>query len=222
MFEDSLARPLAYMQEASHADVGICGPRLVGDRGESAVSCARFPTLSTFVGEATGLSRLWPSVFHPHLLSSDECCTTRDVDQIIGAFFLVRRSVYDRLGGFDERFFVYFEEVDLSLRARQIGHRSVFLADVRAYHRGGLSSEQVKPLRLFYSLRSRLLYGFKHYAWLEAVLLVVVTVGFEFLARLTRACLHRSPNEVRNVLLGYAALIGDSAWWTILPDRETA
>jgi N-acetylglucosaminyl-diphospho-decaprenol L-rhamnosyltransferase len=222
LFEDSLARPVAYMQEASHAGVGICGVRLVGDRGESVVSCAQFPTLSTFVGEATGLNRLWPGVFHPHLLSADDCRTTGDVDQIIGAFFLVKRSVYDRLGGFDERFFVYFEEVDFSLRARQIGYRSVLLADVCAYHRGGLSSEQVKALRLFYSLRSRLLYGFKHYGWSKAVLLVVVTVGPEFVVRLTRAFARRSLIEAKDVMLGYATLIGYFGRRVLLPIRAMA
>ena len=55
----------------------------------------------------------------PHLLSAVECRTTRDVEQIIGAFFLVWRPLFEKLGGFDERFLVDFEEVDFPLRARQ-------------------------------------------------------------------------------------------------------
>jgi GT2 family glycosyltransferase len=208
LYRDSLTHPIANLEDPKFADAGICGIRLIGPDGVSAVSCARFPTLGTFFGEAAGLSRVWPHVFRPHLMSADECRTSRDVDQVIGAFFLVRRSLFDRLGGFDERFFVYFEEVDFSLRARLLGYRSVYLADVSAFHQGGVSSGQVKSLRLFYSLRSRLLYGFKHYGWVKAVLLVALTVGVEFISRLVLAVARRSVGDVREVVLGYATLIG--------------
>jgi N-acetylglucosaminyl-diphospho-decaprenol L-rhamnosyltransferase len=206
LFKDSLARPIAFMEEPANADAGICGVRLVADDGATTVSCARFPTLGTFVGQATGLTYLWPRVFKPHLMTADECRFTRDVDQIIGAFFLMRRSVFTLLGGFDDRFFVYFEEVDLSLRARQHGYRSVYLADAAIYHRGGVSSEQVKATRLFYSLRSRLLFGFKHFGRLNAMLLVVITVVIEPLTRLGRAFARGSLVEARETLQGYIEL----------------
>jgi len=91
------------------------------------------------------------------------------VDQVIGAFFLVRRALFETLGGFDERFFMYFEEVDFSKRAQMRGAASVYLGAARAFHSGGYSSRQVKASRLFYSLRSRFLYGFKHFRPAEAV-----------------------------------------------------
>jgi GT2 family glycosyltransferase len=84
------------------------------------------------------------------------------VDQLIGAFFVVRRSLFESLGGFDERFFVYYEEVDFSWRARQAGYSSVYLPGVHALHHGEASSGQVKGRRLFYLLRSRALYARKH------------------------------------------------------------
>ena len=115
------------MQAPEQQDVGICGVRLVDDDGRPTTSAARFPSLRSLFGDATALSRVLPSLFPPHLLSASECDTTRDVDQVIGAFFLIRRHVFEALGGFDERFFVYYEEVDLSLRARQRGHRLMAL-----------------------------------------------------------------------------------------------
>jgi N-acetylglucosaminyl-diphospho-decaprenol L-rhamnosyltransferase len=208
LFPDSLSRPIAFMEEPANADAGICGVRLVGDNGATAVSCARFPTVGTFFGQATGLTRLWPGLFRPHLMTAEECRVTQNVDQIIGAFFLVRRSVFELLGGFDHRFFVYFEEVDLSLRARERGYRSVYLADAAVYHRGGASSDQVKATRLFYSLRSRLLFGFKHYGRLKALLLVAVTVGIEPITRLLRALARGSLIEVKETLRGYGELFG--------------
>jgi GT2 family glycosyltransferase len=208
LFNDSLSRPIAFMEEPANADVAICGVRLVGDKGAPAVSCARFPTLGTFFSQATGLSRLLPGLFKPQLMKPEECGATREVDQIVGAFFLIRRSVFERLGGFDDRFFVYFEEVDLSLRARQHGYRSVYLADATIYHRGGVSSQQIVATRLFYSLRSRLLFGFKHFGKLEAVLLVVITVAIEPVARVAHALARGSLVEARETLRGYGELFG--------------
>ena len=54
----------------------------------------------------------------------------------MGAFFFVRRSVFEALGGFDERFFVYYEDLDFAVRARQRGWSSVYLATAQAFHRG--------------------------------------------------------------------------------------
>src|SRR5207247_3592833 len=90
------------------------------------------------------------------------------VDQVIGAYFMVRRPLFEALGGFDERFFVYFEEVDLSLRARQNGWASYFLANARVYHTGQVSSGQVRGERLFYLLRSRTEYARKHWSACKA------------------------------------------------------
>ena len=205
LYPNTLSRAVAFMQAPEQQDVGICGIRLVDDDGRSTTSAARFPSLRSLFGEATALSRVLPSLFPPHLLSSSECDTTRDVDQVIGAFFLIRRHVFEALGGFDERFFVYYEEVDLSLRARQRGHRSMYFSGAEAYHRGGLSSEQVKATRLFYSLRSRLLYAFKHFSRVGAWLAVVVTFAVEWPARSARAML-RGGTELSEIADAYRRL----------------
>ena len=67
---------------------------------------------------------------------------TREVDQVMGAFFFVRRNVFEALGGFDERFFVYFEDLDFAVRARERGWSSVVSGDCaglssRPRHHGG-------------------------------------------------------------------------------------
>ena len=154
----------------------------------------------------TGLNRLFPTRFASHLMLESECMRSREVDQIIGAFFLVRRSLFEALGGFDSRFFVYFEEVDFSLRALQAGSRSYYLASSTAYHKGGGSSQQAKAARLFYSLRSRLLYGFKHYSLLEALTLAILTLTVEMAARLLAAMASMSPSKLVETVQGYSAL----------------
>lgn len=219
LFADSLAVPVAFLERPDARSVGICGVRLVDRSGRPVVSCARFPTLSVLTSEALGLPRLWPARFPPHLLPPEACSTTREVDQVIGAFFLVRRGLFEALGGFDERFFVYFEEVDFSLRARQLGFRSVCVAEAGACHHGGVSSGQVRARRLFYSLRSRLRYGFKHYRRPAAWALLLVTVGVEPFTRVGAAVLRGSWREAADTLTGYAMLAAEG--WRMMARRSS-
>jgi GT2 family glycosyltransferase len=206
LFEDSLTNPIDFMQRPSNSGIGICGIRLVDAEGNASTSAARFPTLRVMAGKILGLTKLFPSVFPAHLMTSTDLLESGFVDQVIGAFFLIRKNVFDRCGGFDERFFVYFEEVDLSLRAKQLGYSSYFLSEVSAFHKGGGSSERVKAARLFYSLRSRILYAQKHYSWMEFVALVLLT-GFELPLRLVQGVLRTSWSDINNTFAAYTHLV---------------
>lgn len=209
LFDDSLSEPIAYMSHPGNTRVGICGIQLVDGQGRPVVSCARFPTPGMFLARALGLTALWPSAFKPQQVSPEEYEGCTEVDQVIGAYFLVRRPLFEAVGGFDERFFVYFEEVDLSARLRQQGYRSVLLKDVTAYHQGGISSEQVKAARLFYSLRSRVLFAFKHFSRAGALVVVATVLGPELFGRLARAIARVSLSEVGETLSAYRLLAVD-------------
>lgn len=207
LFPDSLRRPIEFMEDAAHSRVGICGVRLVDEAGGHMTSCARFPTAWRLLADASGLSRLMPAVFPPLFMSQQECASSREVDQVIGAFFLVRRELYEALGGLDERFFVYFEEVDFCYRARERGYSAVYLADATARHHGGGSTGQVKATRLFYALRSRILYGRKHFSALAAGVVVATVFAVELPARLVSGLLGRG-GTVRETLSAYRLLVG--------------
>jgi N-acetylglucosaminyl-diphospho-decaprenol L-rhamnosyltransferase len=207
LHSQTLSRSVCFMELPENGSVGICGVRHIDESGKTATSCARFPSLKIFLWKMTGLAQLFPKVFPTHLLAEDECRESKDVDQVIGAYFLVRRSLFEALSGFDERFFVYFEEVDFSRRAKKQGYSSYYLADVTVYHRGGGSSEQAKTKRLFYSLRSRLLYAFKHFSLLEALSLSLLTVTLELASRLFVAALSLSFTRLNETIGGYAELI---------------
>lgn len=204
--DDSLAKPIDFMQQPSNSGIGICGIRLVDEEGNTSTSAARFPTLRVMAGKILGLTKLFPSVFPANLMISSDLRENSSVDQVIGAFFLIRKNVFDRCGGFDERFFVYFEEVDLSLRAKQLGYSSYFLSEVSAFHKGGGCSERVKAARLFYSLRSRILYAQKHYSWMEFVALVLLT-GLELPLRIAQGALRVSWSDIKNTFAAYMQLV---------------
>ena len=203
---DSLSRPIEWMERAANADVGVCGIRLVDDDGVTCRNCTRLPTPAHFASQMLGLSRLFPRRFPTHFMEEWDHAESRDVDHVMGAFYLIRGNLFRRLGGFDERFFVYLEDLDLSLRVRRSGSRIHYLADARAYHRGGGTSEQVKAKRLFYSLRSRILYGFKHFRWTAAVALMAGTLLLEPWPRLVLAAFRRSPSAAKETIGGFAAL----------------
>ena len=209
LFEGSLSMPLAYMQDSNNQDVGIVGIQLLDEQNRIARSCARFPSLGMFTAQAVGLNR-FPGLRHLNAHMTDwPHDETRVVDHVIGAFYLMRRSIFESLGGFDERFFVYFEDLDLSLCARQAGYRSVFLADAQAFHAGGGTSRQVKAHRLFYSLRSRLLYGFKHFRPWQAWVLVLITLGLESITRTFFSLVGSELGGVRNTWRAYGMLWRD-------------
>ena len=205
----SMDAVLHFMESHDAAEIGICGIRLVDSEGKTHRHCARFPTWRTYVGNALGLKQVLPDLFPPHFMTDFDHETSREVDQVIGAFFLVRRAVIETIGGFDERFFVYMEELDFSLRARRAGWRTWYLADAVAYHKGGGTSEQVKAHRLFYSLRSRILYGFKYFSPVAAWGVFALTLVVEPITRLFRGVLRRSFQEIQDTLRGYCLLWRD-------------
>lgn len=160
-----------------------------------------------FAAKAFGLNRL-PGLRHLNMHLTDWSHTeTRTVDHVIGAFYLLRRSLFNSLRGFDEHFFVYLEDLDLSLRIRQEGYSCIYLTDAQAFHSGGGTSSQVKARRLFYSLRSRLIYGYKHFPRTSAWALLFITLVIEPVSRLALALWKGSKKDVFQTLQAYALLI---------------
>ena len=212
LFPEALQVPIAYLEHAEHAQVGICGIQLVDEQQRVAPSCARFPSPGNFLAAMVGLDRLLPGRCSPHYLAEREHQASADVDQVMGAFFLVRAALFRALNGFDERFFVYYEEVDFSLRAHEAGWKSRYLAEVRAFHRGEGTTDQIRGRRLFLSLRSRLLYCFKHFGTSAATAVLVGTLFVEPVTRSLLALRRRGWLGVRETVTGSLAL------WRSLPD----
>jgi N-acetylglucosaminyl-diphospho-decaprenol L-rhamnosyltransferase len=211
--QDSLIKSLKFLTQPNNARVGIVGIQLLDDSGNVGRTCARFPTPARFFVKMLALDRLFPKLFSSHFMKEWDHNENREVDQVMGAFFLVRRSLFEELRGFDERFFVYFEEVDFALRAHKAGWRTHYLAEAQAYHKGGGTSEQAKAARLFYSLRSRILYGFKHFGRIPAISLMLATLFIEPLSRTVYALTKRSAKEVIETIRGYLMLWRDSPNW---------
>jgi GT2 family glycosyltransferase len=206
----TISAAVTCLESAGHASAGIVGVQLVDGEGSISRSCARFPTPWSMASKALGLDRMLPSFCRSYLMTDWDHTSSREVDHVMGAFYLVRSSIFRALGGFDPGFFMYFEDLDFSLRARHAGWRSLYFASVRACHRGGGASEQVKATRLFYSLRSRLHYARKHFSRPAAWCLARCALWLEPAVRLAACATGRSPTGFRDTLDAYRMLRQDT------------
>lgn len=156
----ALADMLAFME--AHPQAGIAGPRLVREDGSLDKACRRgFPTPEVAFYRLFGLSRLFPNSprfgrYNLTYLSPD---VTTQVDSVVGAFMLIRGTVLEQIGLLDEQFFLYAEDLDLALRAKQQGWQVWYNAAVTVLHYKGQSSRQrstfanvqfFKTMRLFH------------------------------------------------------------------------
>jgi N-acetylglucosaminyl-diphospho-decaprenol L-rhamnosyltransferase len=200
----SLAAAVAALESAAHRQAAVAGIQLYDETREVSRTCTRFPSPRSMVVRALGLDRVgW---VHSYWMKDWPHDRTRVVDHVIGAFYLVRRQVFEDLQGFDERFFVYLEDLDFSLRVHQAGWQSVYVADARAFHKGGGMSQRVPARRLAYALRSRLVYADKHFNASGRLLVRTGTLAVEPVIRLAHAALRLSSSDMVNVAAAYRLL----------------
>lgn len=118
--EDSLAKCVAFMEQ--HPDAGALGVRMVNGEGIYLKESKRgFPSPLTSLYKLSGLIKLFPRSrrFGRYYLGHLDENEIQEVDVLSGAFFFARKELLDKTGGFDERFFMYAEDIDLSYRIQQ-------------------------------------------------------------------------------------------------------
>ena len=120
--EDTITTMLRFLDE--NPDVGIAGSKIIQPDGTIEPACRRsFPSPWVSFTKLAGLSNLFPKSrffgkYNLTYLSDDE---TYEVDAISGCFMMIRRDVYDEIGGFDESYFMYGEDLDLCYRTQKAG-----------------------------------------------------------------------------------------------------
>jgi N-acetylglucosaminyl-diphospho-decaprenol L-rhamnosyltransferase len=162
--DGALPAMIDYMD--AHSEVGALGPGLLNPDGTIQLSRRRFPTLWTAFCEDTVFMPLAPRrVFDRYFMQDTDETQTVEVDWVQGTALLVRREAIEQVGSFDERFFMYSEEIDWQRRLKAAGWRIVHLPDAQVIHYGGKSSEQVGARRDIYYHTSKASYFDKHHGW---------------------------------------------------------
>jgi len=151
----ALRRALEEMPEA-----GLACARLRYPDGGFQPSCRRFPARANLAASRGSVLSVWGSA-RAHYTIPDAGHTVR-VPAVACAYALIRRERFLAVGGFDERFFVFMEDTDLSLRLDRAGHPNVFVPAAGAVHDWGRSSRAGAFRRAFYHHRSMWQYFRKH------------------------------------------------------------
>ena len=150
----------------SHPKVGAVGPRLLNSDGSLQFSCRRFPRPLAALFRNTPLGRLFPRnrYTREYLMGDWDHSAEAEVDWISGAAMGLRREAWEQVGGFDEGFFMYAEDMDWCLRAHRAGWGVSYLPSAEIVHHIGRSSDRA-PLRMVVQFhRSMARFYRKHYA----------------------------------------------------------
>lgn len=173
--------------------VGIVAPTVRDDEGNLQHSLRREPTLL----RALGLTRTGLAVFSEHVGDGAAYETEHVVDWALGAALLVSRRCHDAVGGWDESFFLYSEETDFCLRARDCGYATVFVPGSEVRHTGGQSGQSPATHSMQVVNRVRL-YRRRHGGLASAAFYALI-LGNEA-TRIVRGGGARSRRAVRDLL----------------------
>lgn len=129
----------------AHPEAAVLGPRIIEPDGSVYPSARALPAIRTGIGHAV-FSGVWPTNPWTKRYQQRDVSASAEpapVGWLSGAFLLVRRAEFEAIGGFDDDFFMYFEDVDLGRRMALAGHTNLFVPDAVVVHIGGASTEKV-------------------------------------------------------------------------------
>ena len=186
---------------------GFAGSYIHGPSGEAHITAFRFPSVASELEGAARLgviSRLFSHRAVPLPLPQN----SQQVDWLAGASMLMRRAVLDEIGLFDERFFLYFEETDLCLRARRAGWQVIYVPSSKVAHIGSVSTGMKNWKQVpGYWYDSRLYYFTKNHGHVYAGLATLAHVFGAVIWRLKRLIKRgpraEPPQFLRNLVLHY-------------------
>ena len=209
----ALAKALSFMKRTPSC--GICGGRILDSSGNLMPSARRFPGPLSRLFTLSGLSSRYPNsaFFNRHDFGGFAHDRVLEVDWVPGTFTLFRKQLLDDLQGFDERFFIYFEETDLCRRAKSAGWKVSFIPDAEVEHIGGASSKTREDQQFndaaaqigMFSLRSACLYYYKY----GGLIGVTANIGLLILWNLARIAVNRfraTPDSQAKVAGSWVAI----------------
>jgi GT2 family glycosyltransferase len=222
--EDAFTKCIAFMETT--ADAGALGVQMIDGTGQYLKESKRgFPSFWVSFCKMSGLTRWLPNskIFARYYMGHLSNQETNKVDILSGAFMMVKKELLDKTGGFDEQFFMYGEDIDLSYRLQQSGHNNYYFPECVIIHfKGESTRKDGKYVRQFY--KAMVQFVQKHFhgelAWLytgllEAVIWLRAAITFVSREHEERSIKYqgtptfflagdeRSNNEVRSILTAF-------------------
>jgi GT2 family glycosyltransferase len=129
--KDSLEKMFNFLN--SRDDIAIVGPQLVFPSGTIRDSYRTFPTILDIIIKRTPLSIFFPKRMRDYLQWDKSPYETREVDWLVGACMFIKKDFFEKIGGFDERFFLFFDDTDLCKRCRLNGKKVVYFPEAKGH-----------------------------------------------------------------------------------------
>ena len=201
VMDNCLQRLITFMD--SNLSIGISGPKILNPDLTTQDSCRSFPTLWNNLSPALGLDKIFKNVifFSGEHMFHFKHDVVLPVDYLAGCFFMVRRKALNEVGLFDERFFIYQEEVDWCKRFKGAGWNVVFFPEVSAIHHHGASSSKDPKRFALARQKSFLQYWEKHYNPLSVMAIRSVLLLHHVLRIIIRAVLYLVHGSQRNSII---------------------
>lgn len=215
--EDTLQKCIAFMQ--SHSDAGAIGVKMIDGTGTFLPESKRaLPTPEVAFYKIFGLSALFPSSkkfgqYHLGFLDKNK---NHEVAVLSGAFMFFDKKVLDKIGYFDETFFMYGEDIDLSYRVLLAGYKNYYLADTTIIHYKGESTKKgsLNYVKVFY--QAMIIFARKHFVGNRASIfsfLINIAVVFRAIVTLILHLLSSSALFIIDGIGSYVAIFFITTYW---------
>ncbi len=145
---DSLDVFLSWVEK--HPSVGIAGPKLISTEDKMRVihKPTKFPTFSSLALSALKIPVIFPSILNRYSYSDEELKNDAEVDTVRGSCLLMKKELYQKLGfAFDERYFIWFEDVDICREAKKMGYKVIFTPVISVIDFAGQSFKNINWIK---------------------------------------------------------------------------
>lgn len=177
VFPNTFQKMIVWMD--SHPEAGIAGCRLLDKEGGIVKHVRRFPSFFDQAAIILKFPHLFPWVLNKYLFSNFDYSKEAKVDSIRGSFFMIRRKLIEEIGGLDERYFVWFEEVDYCRQTKEVGWKIYYTPSAECVDLVGQSFSQLKRGSAQKYFRDSMLKYFRkwHPAWQSWILRAIWPFG---------------------------------------------
>jgi GT2 family glycosyltransferase len=204
----------------NHPDVGLAGCKILNPDGTFQLACRRsFPTPWVAFTKIIGLSKLFPKskLFAKYNLTYLDENQSYEVDAVSGSFMFLRRDVYEKIGGLDETFFMYGEDLDYCYRVKQAGYKVYYVHSTQIIHFKGESTKRsnIDELKHFYDAMR--LFVRKHFSgsWIIELILQAAINIRSFLAFIGKRFLILTAIIVDFILFNLSVLLAEIIYMKI-------